>query len=513
MGLAGMLGIAGFAWIGGVVGILRPVSGVAPWVLALFAAFGVWKVIGCRGAGARYWLLLAGFWVVSLVFSSREVLHGDTGNYHHQAVLWMSGWQLPLGLANLHGRFGFNSSWWVFSSLFELPGMAKGTSIYCPVGLLCFFFGLLVVGAFSRVWNREARVSDFILLAAGYLWFRQLSGINNPSFSTDAPANLFVVASGWALAKWRESGRSYWFGAWCALAASASSFKLTALPWLAFSGFFVGLVILWEVMKSRSLKDLVCYAALAVPGIAILVTYAARGIMISGYPFYPTKLFGQEGLRWALPEQTISGDTDGIRDWPTRGESHGAFGFVSNWIQNQFGLTNIIFGGLAALAFLVVMGFVLRRGGGKRMISLAGDYAVPLAASMIGLIVCLIYAPALRFVSGYFFLLIGILLGIPVTSYGLNVVALRFLAIVFVVGALLPNAKGMISRPVGIVRMPPLPAPVVETEKTRQGEEIRVNRSGLSWAAEPPATPYFNADLLIVRDNNGVIREFRSKAQ
>jgi hypothetical protein len=510
LGLAGMLGIAGFAWIGGAIGVFRPVFGLALWLLVAFSLLGLWRVIKFRGEGVWYWLLLAGLFVATLLFSSREVLHGDTGNYHHQAVLWMSHWQLPVGLANLHGRFGFNSSWWTFSSLFEFPWMAKGTSIYYPVGLLCFFFGLLVAGAFRRVWNREGRVSDFILLVAGYLWFRQLSGINNPSFSTDAPANLFVLTSGWALARWRESGRSAWFGIWCALAATASSFKLTALPWLAISGSIVGLTLVWDAAKSRSIKTLASYAALAVPGIVIFLTYAARGILISGYPFYPTQLFGQGNLRWAIPDATILSDTGDIRDWPTRGGSNGVVDFVVNWVQNQFGLTNVLFGGLVALAFLIAMGFVLRHGGGKKMLSLAGDYFLPLSAALIGLIVCFVYAPALRFVSGYFFLLIGILLGIPVTAYGLNTVAMRLLAVAFGVAALLPNAKGMFSRSVGIVRMPPLPAPVVEMDKTNQGEVIGVNRHGWSWAAEPPVTPYFNAELLIFRDNNGAIREFRS---
>jgi hypothetical protein len=33
----------------------------------------------------------------------------DTGLYHLPMVNWISNYALPFGLANLHGRFGFNS--------------------------------------------------------------------------------------------------------------------------------------------------------------------------------------------------------------------------------------------------------------------------------------------------------------------------------------------------------------------------------------------------------------------
>jgi hypothetical protein len=105
-------------------------------------------------------------------------------------------------LANLHGRFGFNSSWWAFSGLLEFPWLSRGASIYLPVGALTFFFGLLVVDSIRRFWAVGLSVSGGIFLVSGYLWFRQLSGINNPSFSTDATANLMIVASAAALAEW-----------------------------------------------------------------------------------------------------------------------------------------------------------------------------------------------------------------------------------------------------------------------------------------------------------------------
>ena len=55
------------------------------------------------------------------VFASRPIIHGDSGGYHAQAIMWMSEEPVVRGLVNLHSTFGYNSSWWILSALMSWP--------------------------------------------------------------------------------------------------------------------------------------------------------------------------------------------------------------------------------------------------------------------------------------------------------------------------------------------------------------------------------------------------------
>ncbi len=506
-GLRGLVGIALLATAGGFINIFLPLAVVAPWVMFPLAGLGVWVLM--KQASGAFRLVLLCLVLAAASLAARSPLHGDTGLYHQQAVIWMSESALPYGLANLHGRFGFNSAWWNFAALLQMPWMARGASMYLATPVLCVFFGLLFAGALRRAWNSGLTVAVVMILAAGYLWFRQMSGANNPSLSTDAPVNLFIVASAVALVLWRSERSPQLLLVWSILACAAAAFKLTGLPWLVASGAVVGWSLVVPSSGSRrtpvSRREL--FAMLA--GFVVLSVNFVRGIVVSGYPFYPLTLFGFGGLPWSVRPDTIGGDTAGIRNWPTRGEAAHWLEFIANWIENQYGLTNVVMALVLALAIAALLFVVGRRNFRAARALLADNLPVVLAAAA-GLAVCLVYAPALRFVSGYFFTLAGLLLGsgliaLP-SSHSIRMG--RRAVVVAIILAVLPNAGGLTGRAIAWRQTPPAPEAdrSLEVRTTRQGESIKI---GFAWDAEPPATPYFEPDLVVVRDKTGAIREFR----
>lgn len=513
LGWSGLAGIGGLAFLGGALNLVLPLRDVSLWILVPSALWGAVRGVQWLRGGRWELLVLVGLFLALLVFSARLVLHGDTGNYHHQAVLWMAGWQLPPGLANLHGRFGFNSSWWAFSGLLEYPWLARGASIYMPVGALTYFFGMLVIGSAQRFWTQGLSVSCGILLTSSYLWFRQFSGINNPSFSTDAPANLLIVASAAAFAEWllAQKKEPVWFLLWCALAATAATVKLTAVPWLAFSAIAASGLLFSAFVDCNRHKIFLCRIVSAILlGLLIVSTYAVRGVLISGYPFYPLKMWGFSSLPWAVPLEILSKDTSGIRDWPTRGSGGpGMLEFAWTWIENQFGLTNIIFGfGL----LLMALGLAVIASRHFRIQKLMGGllrFWPLLAAAACGFIVCFTFAPALRFVSGYFFVAAGICIGILLGLLRLGAKTRAAILLFLTAATIIGNFVGLFSRNVILVGTPQLPQPEVVEMSTDQGEIVRVNKEGFSWATDPPATPYFDPNLLVLRDNKGIIRAFK----
>lgn len=122
------------------------------------------------------------------------------------------------------------------------------------------------------------------------------------------------------------------------------------------------------------------------------------------------------------------------------------------------------------------------------------------------------FAPAFRFVSGFFFVAVGIVLVLllrcrwPQSSSTPAGPLLAALA----VAAIAPNIGQAFARPIGWCHAPQLPPPAVEARVTEQGETVYVGSDGLPWAAPRPASPDFNPELRIRRDGSEMIREFLS---
>ena len=57
-------------------------------------------------------------WVLLIVYASGPTQMDDTESYHIQMVKWLKEYGTVPGLANLHERFGFNSSWFTSIALF-----------------------------------------------------------------------------------------------------------------------------------------------------------------------------------------------------------------------------------------------------------------------------------------------------------------------------------------------------------------------------------------------------------
>ena len=507
-GFCGLAGLVLLATLAGLLNIFVPISVFNIWVILPFAGLGAWVLV--RQANLEFCLIFFGLLLLASALGSRSPLHGDTGLYHQQAVIWMSETALPNGLANLHGRFGFNSAWWSLNALFQMPWMERGASMNLATPLLCVFSGLLFVGAVRSAWNTGLNVAVVLLMAGGYLWFRQISGTNNPSLSTDAPANLFILASAAALLFWRQEKSPKLLLIWAILSAGAAVWKLTGLPWFALSALAVG----WYTISEIRERGADCSWRQVLPGgvaaFAILGVNALRGVVVSGYPLYPLKLAGFATLPWAVRPEDIGGDSEDIRNWPTRGEASGWFELLGNWIENQYGLTNAVTAMLLAMTAAALLLFAWRRGRSEVRLALADTALVALAAG-IGLAVCFAFAPALRFVSGYFFVLVGCLLGLglgalrPTCSLWRGRVA----AVVAVAFAVLPNFTGLSARYIEWHKIPSAPEPTARLtiSTTTQGEPIKI---GFAWNAEPPATAIFNPRLVTLRDENGAICEFRA---
>jgi hypothetical protein len=119
----GFLGLACLSAVAMAANFFIPVSsaisGICLLIGASFSLLNRRKVFSWIGLNEAA-ILAALLFYVSLI-PMGPVSCNDTDLYHLQSIKWIHQNPLPLGLANLHGRFGFNSSWFSLASIIELP--------------------------------------------------------------------------------------------------------------------------------------------------------------------------------------------------------------------------------------------------------------------------------------------------------------------------------------------------------------------------------------------------------
>jgi len=494
----GWSGLAGFAVayvVGAAFHFWMPLKVVAPVFVALGVAAAAVPLL--RELSSRKWMIPAGLLLVCVAFSSRVLIHGDTGSYHLQAVQWITEEHAVTGLANLHGRFGFNSAWWIVTGMMQMPWMQSCACLYLATGALAFFFGLLVIDGLQRLWAGAADAPGIIFSCATYLWFRQLAGINNPSIGTDAPANLLGVATAACLVMACRNRSPGWAGTCLLLATLAVTVKLSAAVWLPGALLAAALVCLLRTTATTGRLTPLA-AATGLSGI-LAGLWMTRGYQCSGYPGYPSRLLGMPSLPWSVPPADMVRDTAGVRDWPTRGGtiSDSTLDVTWRWVQNQYGTTNLVFAVMVALACLAAFVFIIpaaRKTGLKALLGKIDFLVIPVTTALAGLAFCLLAAPAMRFASGYFFALIGMAF-VAVFLLFPNAASAwwRSLALLLVISAVALNCAGVVARPPALLALPEFPPPQVEEKTTIQGIAIQVALpNAMAWNVRRPSTPYFD---------------------
>lgn len=86
-------------------------------------------------------LLLFLVFLLSLIFTGSPGFTYDTGLYHLQLFQWIQKEPVVFGLANIHGRFGFNSIWMYFYPVFHFNS-SLSTGYYA--GAVLFHLGFVL---------------------------------------------------------------------------------------------------------------------------------------------------------------------------------------------------------------------------------------------------------------------------------------------------------------------------------------------------------------------------------
>ncbi len=355
-----------------------------------------------------------------VVWTANHSLAGggmDDYNYEFQAVRWFFDYPLVPGLANLHGRLGFNNSHHLLAALLS-AGRWAGYVNHLVNGFVVALTLVYVLVAIVRVARRPGPPDTVPLFAAvlvaptiGLVLF----GIFGPAIST-LKADVAVTAGVVIL--------SCVFLRFACVAPGTSEYRVSAATAILVGCLLVTIklsaaafcaVILCVVMfrvardfrrtaASDVFPRLPMFAAAA--GAMLVGGFLLRGVILSGYPLYPSSVFGLN-VDWRVPPALVEADRVFIKTWaqlrPTYDMAQVA---GQEWVRGW--LNSLILTQKLSIVLPFVILVVLGHASTPRKESdpVSGMWGLPVlaAASSLALLVWLTQAPAARFASIYFWI-------------------------------------------------------------------------------------------------------------
>jgi hypothetical protein len=255
--------------------------------------------------------------------------HYDTGLYGAQAVRWIQVLPAVPGLANLHGRLGFNSS--VFLCIAALgQGPWKDLSFHLFTGFLLSALWATLLPACARI-VREAAAppADWfhgILAVPAFVWTARSRIVGT---QTDEPAAIVALISAGILfgdlcqtsREDHPASQSTRLVLAATLLSLAVTFKISAAVF-AFLAWCLVFGRIWQSQPTTAPRHrrLHLTAALLFPAV-LLLPWLARSIILSGYPLFPATVFAFP-ISWKVPLAAARWYSLGVQSWGRNPDGH-----------------------------------------------------------------------------------------------------------------------------------------------------------------------------------------------
>ncbi len=278
----------------------------------------------------------------------------DAGLYYLQAIEWIRRGPPVFGLANLHGRFGFNSSWWIDAAALELPGMRGGSANFAAP-LVAVLAAVTALGALRSIWRGDRSLGLVILAMLGLPAALALDATGGTAPDGVLGALVFAGLGLAALAIDAPRRDGLLVGA-LLLGSLAVTAKLSAAPvWLG----AIAAAVECRRLGLRPRRE--AWTAIAWSA-ALLVPWAARGFATSGCWIYPVSATCHPRVAWAVPiadVQEMAGWIHTWSRWPGQQQAANAaeWSWVGPWLslalrdRMAMSLTVAFAAGLALLAW------------------------------------------------------------------------------------------------------------------------------------------------------------------
>lgn len=298
-----------------------------------------------KGIGILILLLLLSF------ASSRGYMAYDTGLYHAQAIRWIENCGVAPGLGLLHSRFAYNSSSFALSALFSFSFLPI-QPIHAVAGFMALLLGSSSLDLFAAIRRKKLLLSDFVRVGVFYYLTLIFNEVVAPTSDYFSMLTVFYIVLAWAQLLERKEKNATPFALLCVVSAYAVSLKLSA-------GLLVFLAIQPVIMliKDKKAKYIWIYLLL---GIAVILPFLVRGVVISGWLLFPTTVPDLFTVPWKIPKDEAIREAREIQAWG-RGLYNAADydaplqKWIGPWFLNQSVLTKgmLLLDGLGVIVTLI----------------------------------------------------------------------------------------------------------------------------------------------------------------
>ncbi|WP_017850463.1 LIC_10190 family membrane protein [Leptospira interrogans serovar Szwajizak] len=247
------------------------------------------------------------FLLSALVFSLNPPFAYDSGLYHIQSIKWIQEYSVVPGLANLHGRFGFNPNIFTIFALTSLKEIFK-QEIFSVNFVI---YSILVLHSINRIYKifKQEGFTNFFLLHSIVLFLilDQFMSLSSPTpdlisivlplyILTNLPKNENDIHSKLNLENYFSS---------IILSVYTISVKLATIPLC----ILILLLIIRYKFDGKKLLIVISITFL------ILLPWLIRNVILSGYLIYPFSAIDIFNFDWKVPLNAVVSEKLSITGW------------------------------------------------------------------------------------------------------------------------------------------------------------------------------------------------------
>ena len=245
-------------------------------------------------------LLLFILVILLLLLSTSPINNEDTLSYHAQIIQWIEKYRVVPGIANLHIRYGLQSSWFVGCAVFGFRFIGTNALSFVNSIVLLWYFIFII----SQV-NKNYRDKKNTLYSFGWLVILMLSLWSYSQVrltATSASPDFITILYCWLCfyLLFNSTGKELSarnFSLIIILGAFAITMKLSAIP--------VIILLLYSAYKLFVMKNIRALLVSLLISIAVLLPFIARNVITSGYPVFPSRFPDIVNTDWKLNKEKI----------------------------------------------------------------------------------------------------------------------------------------------------------------------------------------------------------------
>lgn len=225
----------------------------------------------------------------------------DTYLYHAQTIRWIEEYGCVKGIANLHDRLGFNSSFHAFSALYSMKWLFQ-QSLHATNGWnLIFLQGFTLWKIYQGLKKKSFIITALSLSAFMYSFFA--CGYSS-SMGADIPAAVFVLI---LLILWCETIElnSHPTDSYALLSVFAVYIITVKFSCALFSLLFIYPAYL--LIKEKDVKRIFLYVSL---GLLVVTPFFIRTVLITGWLIFPFSALDLFSFDWKVPKQIVDYESE-----------------------------------------------------------------------------------------------------------------------------------------------------------------------------------------------------------